>query len=170
MPVHRDQYQGAAGALSSRLHCRNIYSNNSITKLDVLLIASAFLSILLSFSMLLLFSKSFCFTILLRKNIKIMNMLVIRIFHIYVLATYVLHVWLYLILAKGSRGIEQNPGPKSNSCQSFSISHWNRNSISAHNFLKISLLRTYIATHEMDFMCLSETYLDFSISNDDYSF
>ena len=98
-----------------------------------------------------------------------MNMLVIRIFHIYVLATYVLRVWLYLILAKGSGGIEQNPGPKSNSCQSFSISHWNSNSISAHNFLKISLLRTYIATHKLDFICLSETCLDSSISNDDYS-
>ena len=44
-----------------------------------------------------------------------MNILVIRIFfHIYVLVTYVLHVWFYLILAKQSGDIEQNPGPKSN--------------------------------------------------------
>ena len=167
MPVHRDQYQGAAGALSSRLHCRNIYSNNSITKLDVLLIASAFLSILLSFSMLLLFSKSFCFTILLRKNIKIINILLLRIIHIYALSTYASHIWLYLILTKRSGDIEQNPGPKSNSSQSFSICHWNLNSISAHNFIKISLLKTYIATHKLDVICLSETYLDSSTSNHD---
>ena len=91
--------------------------------------------------MFLLFSKSFCFTILLRKNIKIMNILVIRIFHIYILVTYVFHVWLYLILTKRSGDIEQNPGPKSDSCQSFSICHWNLNSISAHNFIKIFLLK-----------------------------
>ena len=58
-------------------------------------------------------------------------------------------------------------GPKSNSCQSFSICHWNLNSISAHNFIKISLLKTYIANHKLDVLCLSETYLDSSLSNDD---
>ena len=133
-------------------------------------IATAFISILLTFSMLLLFSKSFCFTILLRKNIKIMNILLLRIIHIYALATYVFHIWLYLILTKRSGDIEQNPGPKSNSSQSFSICHWNLNSISAHNFIKISLLKTYIATHKLDVICLSETYLDSSISNDDENF
>ena len=129
-------------------------------------VASAFLFILLTFNMFLLFSKSFCFTILLRKNIKFMNILVIRIIHIYVLVTYVFHVWLYLILTRRSGDIEQNPGPKSNSCQSF-FCHWNLNSISAHNFIKISLLKTYIVTHKLDVICLSETYLDSSISNDD---
>ena len=133
----------------------------------MLLIAGAFLSIVLTFSMFLLFSKSFCFIILLRKNIKIMNILATRIFHIYLLVTYVFYVWLYLILTKRSGDIEQNPGPKSNSSQSFSICHWNVNSISAHNFIKISLLKTQIASHQLDVICLSETYLDSSISNDD---
>ena len=51
-----------------------------------------------------------------------MNILVTRIFfHIYMLVTYVVHVWFYLILTKQSGDIEQNPGPKSN----FSICHWN---------------------------------------------
>ena len=96
-----------------------------------------------------------------------MNILVIRIIHIYVLVTYVFHVWLYLILTKRSGDIEQNPGPKPNSCQSFSICHWNLNSISAHNFIRISLLKTYIATHKLDVICLSETYVCSSISNND---
>ena len=74
---------------------------------------------------------------------------------------------MYLILTKQSGDIEQNPGPKSNSSQSFSICHWNVNSISAHNFIKISLLKTYIASHKLDVICLSETYLVSSISNDD---
>ena len=36
-----------------------------------------------------------------------------------------------------------------------------------HNFIKISLLKTYVATHKLDVICLSETYLDSSISHDD---
>ena len=35
-----------------------------------------------------------------------------------------------------------------------------------HNFIKISLLKTYSATNKLYVICLSETYLDSSISND----
>ena len=112
MPVNIDQYRGAIEAFNRCLYGKNIYINSFIRMLDVLPIASAFLSILLTFILFLLFSKSFCFTILL--------ILLLRIFSIYALATYVFHIKLYLILTKQSGEIEQNPGPKSNSCQSFS--------------------------------------------------
>ena len=56
--------------------------------------------------------------------------------------------------------IESNPGPRCNSSQSFSIYHWNLNSIAAYNFSKISLLRVYNAIHNYDIICLSETYLN----------
>ena len=167
MPVNLDQCRRAVGAFNSCLHSKNVYINISIRMLDVLPIASAYLSVLLTFIMFRLFSKSFCFTILLRNNIKIMSILLLRIFYIYALATYVFHIWLDLILTKRSGDIEQNPGPKSNSSQSISICHWNLNSISAHNFIKISLLKTCIATDKLDVICLSETYIDSSISNDD---
>ena len=104
-------------------------------------------------------SVSYCFTILLKKNVKIVNILVITIFHIYVLVTYVFHVWLHLILTKQSRDIEQNPRPKSNFCKIKFICHWNLNCISAHNFIKISFLNINIM--------LIRNYLDSSISNDD---
>ena len=38
-----------------------------------------------------------------------------------------------------------------------------------HNFIKLSLLRPYIAIHKFDVVCLLETYLNASISNDDDS-
>ena len=98
-----------------------------------------------------------------------MNLLAIKILFIYMLSTYLFHVWLCLILMKRSRDIEQNPGPKTSSCQCFSVCHWNLNSISAHNFIKLSLLRAYIAIHKFDVVCLSETYLNARISNDDDS-
>ena len=40
-----------------------------------------------------------------------------------------------------------------------SIWHWNLNSISAHNYAKIYLLKAYIAIHKFDFICISETYV-----------
>ena len=40
-------------------------------------------------------------------------------------------------------------------------------SISAHNFIEIYSLITFIATHKLDVIRLSETYRDTSISNDD---
>ena len=49
-----------------------------------------------------------------------------------------------------SGDIETNPGPKPIAGQSFSICHWNLNSISAHNFTKISLLTAYVLVHDFD--------------------
>ena len=63
--------------------------------------------------------------------------------------------------------VEENPGPKPSSNKIFSICHWNLNSISAHNYIKPSLLRAYLSTHRFDVICLSETYLDSDTSHED---
>ena len=63
-----------------------------------------------------------------------------------------------------------NPGPKPNPCHSFSICHWNLNSLAAHNYLKVSLLRAYVAIKKFDVVCLSETYIDSSNLSDDDNF
>ena len=83
------------------------------------------------------------------------------------LVLYANHFWLDEIFLKLSGDIEENPGPKPRSNQSFSICHWNLNSISAHNYIKVSLLRAYISTHKFDVICISETYLDSDKSDDD---
>ena len=75
-------------------------------------------------------------------------------------------MWLYSLAIKSSGDIEENPGPNPNSCEYLSICPWNLNSISAHNFIKLSLLRAYISINKIDIICLSETYLDSSISSD----
>ena len=75
-------------------------------------------------------------------------------------------MWLYSLAIKCSGDIEENPGPKPNSCEYLSICHGNLNSISVHNFIKLSLLRAYISINKIDIICLSETYLDSSISSD----
>ena len=65
--------------------------------------------------------------------------------------------------------VEENLGPKPSSNQIFSICHWNLNSISAHNYIKLSLLRAYLSTHRFCVICLSETYLDSDTSHEDAS-
>ena len=76
------------------------------------------------------------------------------------------YIWVYSIGIKMSVDVEMNPGPKLSSCK-FSICHWNLNSISAHNFIKLFLLRAYISIQNFDILCLSETYLDSTISSND---
>ena len=63
-----------------------------------------------------------------------------------------------------------NPGPKHNPCHSFSICHWNLNSLAAYNYLKVSLSRAYVAVKKFDVACLSETYLDSSYLPDNDNF
>ena len=69
--------------------------------------------------------------------------------------------WILAVTSKGK------PKQSFNSHQIFSICHWNLNSIYAHNYKKISLLRAYISTHNFEVICISETYLDSDISDDD---
>ena len=80
--------------------------------------------------------------------------------YISILVLYANHFWLDEIVLKLRGDIEENPGPKPSSNQSFSICHWNLNSIAAHNYIKVSLSRAYISTHKFDVICIYETHLD----------
>ena len=75
--------------------------------------------------------------------------------------------WLYSVLILLGGDVELNPGSKQSSINAFSICHWNLNSLSAHNYAKIFLLKAHIAIHRLDIICISETYLDSSTSLDD---
>ena len=68
------------------------------------------------------------------------------------------HPWLFMCLIKISGGVEENPGPKRYSVKYLTICHWNLNSIATHNFIKVVLLKAYLSVHEMEIICLSETY------------
>ena len=69
----------------------------------------------------------------------------------------------FLLLLSGD--IELNPGDKHHS--NLKVCYWNLNSLQAHNFAKVSSLRAYNTLHKFDIICLSETYLDSSISSND---
>ena len=71
---------------------------------------------------------------------------------------------LIQLLLVCSGDIEINPGPKTKSQIWFY--HWKLNSLAKHNFTEVSLLRTLSVTHDYDIICLSETVVDWSISNE----
>ena len=79
-------------------------------------------------------------------------------------------IWVDALLIRQSGDKEMNSGPKPNPCHSFSICHWNVNSLTSHNYLKVSLLRAYVAIRKFDIVCLSETYLNSSNLSDDGNF
>ena len=79
-------------------------------------------------------------------------------------------IWVHALLIRLSGDIEMNAGPKPNLCHKFSVCHWNLNSLAADYYLKISVLRSYVAIKKFDVACLSETYLGSSYLSDDDNF
>ena len=69
-----------------------------------------------------------------------------------------------LLLRHGD--IKLNPGPRNSKNHLKKNHHWNLNSLPAHNFALMLLLKAYNAIYKYDFICLSETYLDSSIPSD----
>ena len=68
---------------------------------------------------------------------------------------------LYFALRLLQHGdIKLNPGPKY-------ICHGNLNSLTAHNYLKVSQLQAFNLVHKCDILCILETHLDSSVSKDD---
>ena len=76
---------------------------------------------------------------------------------------YLLFQGIYLLILCGD--IELNPGPKDT--KYLSLCHWNLNSIVAHDFAKVSAIKAFNTTKNFDFICLSESYLDSTISSVD---
>ena len=74
---------------------------------------------------------------------------------------------LLILLMNGD--IESNLGPKTKTIKEnlFSCYHWNINSLLAHN--KLSMLEAYNIARKADVICISESYVDFTVSVDDNS-
>ena len=64
-----------------------------------------------------------------------------HLFYFRLLTSFLTIFWGKFDLLMLCGDIESNRGPRSNYGQSFSICNWNLNSIAAHNFSKISLLK-----------------------------
>ena len=115
----------------------------------------------------LIFFFFFCVLFLSKGNIlKITTKFCVPFFLLHnIVARVVLCLCSLLLMLSGD--VEIKPGLLSNCKEYFSICHWNLNSISAHDYSKLFPLKVYIILHKFDIICLSETYLDSTIPNDD---
>ena len=169
--VNLAQYEGTVGAFNNRniapkiiyslLTCRFFRKlNRNIIFLVITLLCS--ITLILSLSSTLL--NSF------HTKIKTIHWSVLITFLILIVIIFIQFIWVHALLTRQSSDIKMNPGPKPNPCHSFSICHWNLNSLATHNYLKVSLLRAYVAIKKFDVVCLSETYLDSSYLSDNDNF
>ena len=71
-------------------------------------------------------------------------------------------IYIYIFL-QCYGDIELNPCPRKIKINSLSICHWNLNSLTTHNFSKLTQLIAYNSICKNDFICLSEIYLDSSV-------
>ena len=77
------------------------------------------------------------------------------------------YLWHNSILFYLSGDVEINPGPVTNYSQGFKICHWNINSLYLLIILLKFLLEAYAISHNIDVICLSETFLNSSYSSND---
>ena len=76
--------------------------------------------------------------------------------------TFFIKNFKHLLLLSGN--IEINPGLKRSSTIKFC--HWNLDELAAHDFIKVPLIETFITTSNIDIVCLSETFIDSTIPDD----
>ena len=82
----------------------------------------------------------------------------------YMFTRYLINNFKHLLLLL-SGDIEINPGPKRSS--NITFCHWNLNDLAAHDFIKVPLVEAFITSNNFDLVCLSETFLDPTIPNDE---
>ena len=159
MPVNLNQYRGTIGVFNASISLIKI-KNRPISRLYYFcntnqIYINIYFFLVLLFSVLLYYFR--------QKKSEISLICTGLIFG----SLYFTVLWLCKLKTSLSGDIETNPGPaQKNQNKSFSICHWNLNSITAHGYAKVSLLKAYITAHKMDIICLSETYLDSTIQSD----
>ena len=167
MPVNVVQNRGTVGVFNNRKFTEKL-QYKEIFKLEF--IQTCFIADYLylhGHSMVLFFMLLIVFFLLLTKvphGVKFSAFGMFYVIYIHLLSA----KWQYRIfLILWSGDVEINPGPRRSTDETFSMCHWNFNSLLACNYSKLFLLRGYLAYHKFDVICLSETYLDSTVASDD---
>ena len=94
----------------------------------------------------------------LSKNVTTVLEIVLLCYHYFESAYIFLLTFVYIFSFLHCHGdIELNPGLRKSKESTLSICNSNLNSVTAHNFSKLTQLKAYIPTYKHDFICLSET-------------
>ena len=140
MLVNLTQYRGIVGTFNNRnMALKIIYSLPTCRFFCKLNWNIVFLAITLLCSITLILSLSSTLLNSFHTEIKTILWSVLITLLILIVIIFIEFIWVYALLIRQSGDIEMNPGPKPNPCHSFSICHWNLNSLAARNYLKVSL-------------------------------
>ena len=144
MPVSLSQYRGTVGmfnnAFASKRSIRpRIYYRRKMQSCEFGLSIILF-ALLKVFSILIGFLKMIAWQNMLKVQINEKSL--ISCFYLFLPCSSLYRLWLFLRLIHLSSDIEKNPGPKKDFYQTFSIGHWNLNSLVAHNFTKFSVIKS----------------------------
>ena len=135
MPVNLNQYRAATGVFNNR----NLITNKKFFYFresnNVGMILFSAINVMVFFFFFFMFAVSVH-----QKNRK--NRFKLIFLPLLIIEFCLYHIWLHKHLVNLSDDVEKNPGPKSYSAQYINNCHWNLNSIAAHNFIKIALLKT----------------------------
>ena len=144
MPVNLNQYRATVAVFNNRnsAQCNpyNIEYNQSFQKCTNFILVSVIFLCLVYLLTLIVYlepSLSYIVTVKSRTICAYLHILL----HISLILLYANHFWFFKIAVKLSSYVEENPGPKPSSSQSFCICHWNLKSIFAHNYIKLPLLK-----------------------------
>ena len=152
MPVNLSQYRGTVGTFNNRylIRFRNSYQHfkyylNDID-IGVILFSCSILATISIFFLSLRFGIFICNTIkiFLFSRFKKNKGVFVSIF----IFTFFISFFSRKLFLSGD--IENNPEPRRNLNNHFTICHWNLNSISTHNFVKIHLLKAYLAMNAVE--------------------
>ena len=136
------------GLALKRLNSLNLFSIHYFKSFLISLLSFCFYYTIMKFIMkVMLFSALICTffeTCVLFKGIFI----IITRYFSYIFSIFVVYLLYHIRLIRLSGDIELNPGPKPSSFKYFSICHWNLNSITSHDFLKVKLLTGYDVMHK----------------------
>ena len=148
MPVNLSQYRGTVGLFNSRSIVNRSKVNNFVTSnyRNNTYIACSLISV----NKIFLFLSLFSVLLFLRDNVSKNN----RRFPVFI--SIINSVCLFFsILVSLSGDVDVNPVPNRKPNEALSIFRWNLNSISAHNFTKLHLLKAYVTVHKLDIICLT---------------
>ena len=96
------------------------------------------------------------------RNFTIIFEIVLLFYHYFESAYIFSLTFLYILCFLHCHGdIELNPGPKKLKQNTFPICHWNLNSITAHNFSKLTQFwRIFQLTNMISYVCLKRNLID----------
>ena len=81
---------------------------------------------------------------------RILHLFIYVIIYLFIFIRYVYHVLVYNLLFTHIGDIEQNLGPKSNSCEFLSICPWSLFNLTLRSHIKIALLGAYTSLNRFD--------------------